>query len=158
VLKCSNPLPREWYSTTAEEGRNVACATNGGIRDGASTYLAGHDAGDRILTMTSMGDAAGQRIEPGKECGGIVRANLPLTISVQACQDGVWGWVVFKLRQYLPASITSYKSFLYLPSLLTFPFSLLFPPNPWLPSIQSWRARPSSPSPQTRLFNMAQLG
>lgn len=50
-------------------------------------YLAGYDADDRISTMTSMGDAAAaaQRIEPGKECGGIVRANRPLPASEQAC-------------------------------------------------------------------------
>jgi len=56
-----------------------------------------------------LGDAAGQRIEPGKECGGIVRANLPLTVSEQACIHGVWGWVLFKLltRTSIPLANTS---------------------------------------------------
>ncbi len=127
------------------------------------------------------------RLEPGKECGGIVRANLPLTPSEQACVSRVWGslpfkassfsllakrqfhWQILDLNFHLritPASFLPPSSFLLPPSSFLLPPSSFLLPltallvrlNPCLHNIQSLPARPSSRSLQTRLFNMAQLG
>ncbi len=120
------------------------------------------------------------RLEPGKECGGIVRANLPLTPSEQACVSRVWGslpfkassfsllakrqfhWQILDLNFHLritPASFLPPSSFLLPPSSFLLPLTaLLVRLNPCLHNIQSLPARPSSRSLQTRLFNMAQLG
>jgi len=120
--------------------------------------------------MTSMGGCwamlqdTGQRIEPGKECGGIVRAPRPLTKRLSA-ECGGGSWLPFQASNqninHIPFGNHICEPFLYLSYLLAFPFHISrcsHPIPPCLHSTQSLPAQPSSQSPQTRLFNMAQLG